>query len=443
MQGSAQVSDRTKVALLGVGLLAVSGLAAAPATAELDRPAQLDAASAEGLAYTRVPPPAMKRVCIVDSGVAENADTARVIARLSVDGVFGGDVDGPYRHGTSMAMQMAAERNGQGMVGVWPLAELISYRAVRTGSSVASFEDYYLALRGCTEQPGIGVISLSLAEGSELSADQRELMRDAVVLARSNGLNVVAAAGNDGGAVKAPARLEGVFAVAAGDGSGGHCGFASRGPEVDLLAPGCGLDVASPFTLLPERAEGSSHAAAMTAQVIAALRSYKPALSVSEAETAMRSRGDRLDVAGVFRSQGLGVVIDDGLAAAPMRSQADGPPGARARLPRPRLVRFVVGRRCSRRQEFVPRRCWPVRRRYRKRRQGVLLAIRNLSSGANTEVSVLVPRRDGLRVASKAVHDASPVQVRTPRGWRQLRVRLVPERGARTLPSRPVFVSRR
>ena len=424
--------------LVAVVLAGISPVSAR-ASAELVRPPQLDAANAVGLAYTRIHPPVIRRVCLADTGVTHSLETTRVVARLPLDGGVD-DIDGQHRHGTSMAMHMAAERNGVGMVGVWSLGELVSYRAVREGTSGASFNDYYLAIRACVEQPGVAVIALPLAASYEGTAEEEALVKDAITLAHANGINLVAAAGN-GGPVAAPAKFDGVFAVAAGAPAGGYCAFASRGPEVDLVAPGCGLAEASPFTLEPQLGEGSSQAVAMTAMLIAALRSYEPALSEDAAEGAVRMTGDHLDVGRLFRARGLGFVIDDGLSAAPPLPDPSSDGEARSRLPPPQLRRYAV-RRCSRLGEFATSRCVRLIRRYREVRLGVEIRLRRYPSDAKVEIRVDAGRGT-LRRHRTFVRRTRRIVLPVPRDWQRLRLRFVPAVGARTLPSTPVFVRRR
>jgi hypothetical protein len=429
--------------ILVVAGIAIGALPPAPSRgSEIERPAQLDAAQAVGLAYSRVHPASVRRVCVVDSGAAANIDTRRVVARLSFDSAAGDDADQRYRHGTSMAMHMAAERNGEGMVGVWPLGELISYQVVPPGAAQARFVDYARAVRVCSEEAGVAVIALAIADGQEPTGDEAARLQDALAHARANDIMVVASAGNTGGSVSSPGSFAGVFAVAAGSGAHMYCDFASRGPEVQLRAPGCGLEEASPFTLMARTAEGSSQAAAMTAQVAAALRSYAPSLSVDETEAALRSAGEDLDVAAAFRSVGLGHVIDDGLAVAPPVPGVGEPPRS-GRLPRPRLVSLVVGRRCAHAVEFFRARCRPIRRPFRMVRGRALLVLRSLPRRAAVEVKVLSRTDRDARASPTFVRRSRRFTVPVEASWRALRVRLVPRRDARILASRPVLVWRR
>ena len=67
------------------------------------------------------------------------------------------------------------------------------------------------------------------------------MLADAVAYARSKGVLIVAAAGNDGGAVGVPARLAGVLAVGAVDAALVRAPFSAGGRALDLVAPGVGI----------------------------------------------------------------------------------------------------------------------------------------------------------------------------------------------------------
>ncbi|PCI38127.1 MAG: peptidase S8, partial [Elusimicrobia bacterium] len=65
-----------------------------------------------------------------------------------------------------------------------------------------------------------------------------EAMHDAVKAAAAAGLAIVAAAGNNGGKVGYPAAYPETITIAASDSNDRGASFSSRGPEVDLVAPG-------------------------------------------------------------------------------------------------------------------------------------------------------------------------------------------------------------
>ena len=100
---------------------AIALLAAAPAAAEpVELTRQAKAAHTEFL-LTATPPGPAATICLVDTGVNVNADTAGVIGRLA----FTGEASDQSLtlHGTSMAMFIGAPSNGFGMVGIWPAAQ--------------------------------------------------------------------------------------------------------------------------------------------------------------------------------------------------------------------------------------------------------------------------------------------------------------------------------
>ena len=155
-------------------------------------------------------------LCLVDSGVDVNPDTEPIL--VGRESLFGGTVDDvtPYHHGTYVAMVAGAAANGWGMVGAWPQLK----SAVRPGSARGeraperrrlSRRDTAMRSRRRT-LAGLDVRVVELALGGPASgraAAELAQMADAVAYARQNGIVVISAAGNDGGAVNAPARVAG------------------------------------------------------------------------------------------------------------------------------------------------------------------------------------------------------------------------------------------
>ena len=137
---------------------------------------------------------------------------------------------------------------------------------------------------------------------------------------RRDNVAVVAAAGNNPGAVEEPGAEPDVFAVGADTaqpgtfsdtGTGAVCSFTAN-QGVGLYAPGCGLDGADPFSDQPYCCEdGTSQASAFTAAVIVAMMSYDPTLSYSKAEQLLTqtAKGGDLDVAAAFQADGLGQIV--------------------------------------------------------------------------------------------------------------------------------------
>lgn len=143
-----------------------------------------------------------------------------------------GPLDG-QGHGTHCAGTIAARKNGIGVVGVAPKCSLLIGKVL--GDSGSGSDDWVAAgIRWAVKQ-GADVISMSLGSPSESTA-----IRMAIIDAVESGVFVICAAGNDGrdNSVNYPARFPESIAVAAVDRHGRVARFSSRGPEVDIAAPG-------------------------------------------------------------------------------------------------------------------------------------------------------------------------------------------------------------
>jgi subtilisin len=143
-------------------------------------------------------------------------------------------------HGTHCAGTIAAAIEGTHVVGVAPLASLYAVKVLdRNGSG--QFSWIIAGIDWCI-QNDIHIISMSL--GARTAPEAVKTMCDA---AWNRGLLLVAAAGNaqqqfpvppDESNVGPPAKYQNVIAVSAIDSSNVIAGFSSRGPEVDVCAPG-------------------------------------------------------------------------------------------------------------------------------------------------------------------------------------------------------------
>jgi hypothetical protein len=267
-----------------------------------------------------------------------------------------------------MAMVGAGAINGWGQVGAWPALRIVSVRASESGVSGGFLDVYRQALIRCREVSRlwpVTVANIELAGARTPTASERSAFHDAVGLLRRRGINVMAATGNTGGAVNIPASLPDVFAVGASDRAGALCTFSSRGPELDLVTPGCDMDLASSDgrEWLAQRGWGGTSASSMlAAAATTALRSYRPELTVEETEQLLRSTASRgtappmLDVEAAFRAAGLSHVVDAAHQRVPLAQplpppshghpsqelhrQTSGPPfdfAFRGALPKPRV----------------------------------------------------------------------------------------------------------
>lgn len=317
--------------------------------------AQARAAHAEWLPWAPLPPGGPAAVCLVDTGVDLNPDTqSNVIERIALDGGDGGNAS-PSNHGTYMAMAMGAPINDWGMVGAWPAVRIVSVRAADPGKDTFPFGNYSRAIRTCQKRAAdrpIKVIELALGgDPGEASTPERQRLADYVLRARLDGLNVVAAAGNRGGTVEAPADFDPIVSVGANDSGGTRCSFSAVGADID--GPGCGLDGADAQDGEPTAgAQGTSQSSAFVAAILASLRSYRPDLSPDAAEHLLMTASStqpsvRVDVERSFRAAGLSSIVDEAqrqMPQAPVAEAIVSPLGVGEALRGRRLARLPMPR---------------------------------------------------------------------------------------------------
>ncbi len=192
-------------------------------------------------------------VAVLDSGVAfENYRRYRRAPDLSRSSFVGGHdfIEGDnhpndsFGHGTHVAGTIAqSTNNGQGVAGIAYNAKVMPLRVLDShglGDSVAIAQAIRYAARR-----GADVINLSVEFDDYVGASQIPDILAAIRFAHRRGVVMVAAAGNDefgGGRVAYPARAREVIAVGATTDNGCMAWYSNRGRELDLAAPGGGVD---------------------------------------------------------------------------------------------------------------------------------------------------------------------------------------------------------
>lgn len=137
-------------------------------------------------------------------------------------------------HGTHVAGIVAALDNTIGVIGVGPQIDLYAVKVLdRRGSGYLS--DVIEGLDWAI-QSGMQVVNMSLGTSANILSFQ-----EAVQKVNAAGILQVAAAGNSGGSVIYPAAYPETIAVSATDQLDNLATFSSRGPEVDLAAPGVSI----------------------------------------------------------------------------------------------------------------------------------------------------------------------------------------------------------
>jgi len=135
-------------------------------------------------------------------------------------------------HGTHVAGTIAqSTNNGVGVAGLAFHARLMPVK-VLSADGWGTTPGVAAGVRWAADN-GADVINLSLG-----SPRKSKVLQEAIDHARSKGVVVVAAAGNNAGKVGYPGACEGVIGVSAVDEQGELAWFSSRGTGVDIGAPG-------------------------------------------------------------------------------------------------------------------------------------------------------------------------------------------------------------
>jgi serine protease len=247
-------------------------------------------------------------VAVIDTGVdGKHPDLAgQVLAGYdATTGQTGGNTD-PQGHGTHVAGTIAAlTGNGTGVAGVAPDVTILPVRVLDAkgeGYDSDTAEGIVWAA-----DHGADVINMSLG-----GTDQSNAVSNAVAYARSKGVVVVAAAGNDrskGSPTSYPGADLGVIAVAATDSADKVASYSNAGSYVDVAAPGSGILSTYPTSLAAvgyATMNGTSMAAPHVAAVAALLLGAEPDLTPDEVQAALQETAVDLGTAGKDNDFGYG-----------------------------------------------------------------------------------------------------------------------------------------
>ncbi|MHA1245737.1 MAG: S8 family serine peptidase [Candidatus Thorarchaeota archaeon] len=218
-------------------------------------------------------------------------------------------------HGTHCAGIVAAEDNGEGVIGVAPHASIYAVRVLDNwGSGYTS--DIIAGIDWAIDN-GMDVISMSLGGG-----DYDQAFDDAVDRAYNAGIVVVAASGNDGkGTISYPAAYDNAIAVGAIDSDHNLADFSNYGPEQEVVAPGVDIYSTMPtytvtlnywfmggYSQNYDRMSGTSMATPMVAGVVALILSANPDLTPPEVRDILHTTSVDLGSAGWDQYFGYGEV---------------------------------------------------------------------------------------------------------------------------------------
>ena len=231
LNGAAVVmpSNATRMPVLPAAILPRGDV---PATAEQTTPWGIDRVNAKKAWETTRG--AGVKVAVVDTGIDFTHTDLKVAGGFNTI-----DPDVSFKddngHGTHVAGTIAGIDNGDGVVGVSPDVTLYGVK-VLSASGSGTFADVIEGIQWTVEN-GMHIANFSLGASRGTQA-----LEDAVNAAAEAGVAIIAAAGNSGRSVGFPAAYPGALAVAASNSGDGVAGFSSRGPEVDVIAPGVGIN---------------------------------------------------------------------------------------------------------------------------------------------------------------------------------------------------------
>jgi subtilisin family serine protease len=243
-------------------------------------------------------------VAVIDTGVDGNQQDLSGDVLPGIDIVAGqgdGRVD-PNGHGTAVSGVIAATvGNGIGVSGAARGARILPVRVLNASGS-GSLADVAEGLVWATDH-GATVANMSLAA---TGLDAYGPLDDAITYARSHGVVVVAAAGNDGPSspLEYPADAPGVIAAGATDSGNRVASFSSQGPWVAIAAPGESVFTTSTGNQYLEWS-GTSFASPYVASAAALVRATAPWLDPDQVRAALTSTATPLGPAHAF---GAGLV---------------------------------------------------------------------------------------------------------------------------------------
>ncbi|OXM87398.1 S8 family serine peptidase [Paenibacillus rigui] len=209
------------------------------------------------------------KIALFDTGISLSSDELTVkegVSFVEEDPSYD-DLNG---HGTHAAGIIAAAKNGKGVEGIAPDADLYSVK-VLDNQGGGRYSSVIQALEWAIEQH-MDIVSMSFV-GEQYSA----ALEEAVNKAYDHGILLIAAAGNDGEATpRYPARFSSVLSVGAVDEQNQHAAFSNGGVEV--VAPGVNIQsvgLGNQYTVL----SGTSVAAPHVTGIAALIKSEMPGMS--------------------------------------------------------------------------------------------------------------------------------------------------------------------
>lgn len=175
------------------------------------------------------------RIAVLDTGLPNHCDLAPVEPHKSFIPNYLEDKNG---HATHVAGIIAAiANNAMGVAGIAPEVD-DHYVAVLDEGGGGEIDNLVKGIRWAVDELGAHIINMSLGISAAAMRTNLRALEAACNYAVSQGVTIIAAAGNESGGVGQPARYDSVIAVAAVNNRQEHARFSNIGPEVDFACGG-------------------------------------------------------------------------------------------------------------------------------------------------------------------------------------------------------------
>ncbi|MCL1093145.1 S8 family serine peptidase [Shewanella kaireitica] len=178
-----------------------------------------------------------RTICIIDSGYDRghndlNANNVTGTNNSGTGNWF--DPGAGNAHGTHVAGTIAAIANNEGVVGVMPNQNANIHVIKVFNSSGWGYSSSLVSAVDTCVSNGANVVTMSLGGSSSSNTE-----RNALAAHESNGVLLIAAAGNDGNSTHSyPASYDAVMSVAAVDSNKDHAAFSQYTNQVEISGPG-------------------------------------------------------------------------------------------------------------------------------------------------------------------------------------------------------------
>ncbi|HEV2566944.1 MAG TPA: S8 family serine peptidase [Microvirga sp.] len=226
-------------------------------------------------------------------------------------------------HGTAVAALLVGRPTSQ-TPGLLPGARIVAVDAFYRDGGTADRTDVMTlvaAIEALAER-GVRVMNMSL------SGPSNEVLQKAIAAAQAKGIVIVAAAGNNGAGAEPsyPAAYPGVVAVTAIDNDLNVYRRATRGPYVDLSAPGVNVWTASAKGSAMLRT-GTSYAVPFVSAAASLVLAWNPALDAKAVQSQLEAHTRDLGQPGRDPTFGVGLIQMSGLCKQPVEAPtvASGP----------------------------------------------------------------------------------------------------------------------